>query len=221
MNHNAIIIGHRTLTGGDHAITPAELEKAVKGLLGSEPKRVKSLGPRISGQYDDIERRIYTLQSLEALTNFKVLSHEFGHAIDDMTGWLLSGSKPRDGGGPVSKIFGGLRNEKVLAELQDVYSTLRSGREGMKHLRGPEYFGYEPHQYPFEYVAEALRAYLTNPNYLKTVAPNTAELLRRGMNTHPTISKVLQLNSIGGAIIGTGILGAAATQADDKKYISL
>ncbi len=218
LNHDAVVIGHRTLTGGDHAITQKELENAIRGLLGSDPKRVATLGPRISGAYKDAAQRIYTLESLSALTNYKVLAHEFGHAIDHMSGWLLSGSAPRNGG-PVSKIFGGLRNEKVLAELQEVYSTLRSGREGMKHPRGPDYFGYEPQHYPFEYIAEAMRAYLTNPNYLKTVAPNTAELLRRSINSHPTIGKVLQLNSVGGAVVGTGIVGAAATQGGgEEKY---
>ena len=60
----------------------------------------------------------------------------------------------------------------------------------------PADFGYKPHQFREEYMAEALRAYLTNPNYIKTVAPQMAKRLRDYVNTHPQLSKIIQLNTV-------------------------
>jgi hypothetical protein len=48
-----------------------------------------------------------------------------------------------------------------------------------------------------EYVAEAIRAYLVNPNYLKTVAPKTAAAIRAAVNGHPRLSRILQFNTVG------------------------
>ena len=36
-----------------------------------------------------------------------------------------------------------------------------------------------------EYVAEAIRAYMADPNYIKTVAPKTAARIREFVNSNP------------------------------------
>jgi hypothetical protein len=48
-------------------------------------------------------------------------------------------------------------------------------------------------------MAEAIRAYIQDPNYLKTVAPKTAAAIRKAVNGNPRLSKAIQFNSLGEA----------------------
>jgi hypothetical protein len=53
-------------------------------------------------------------------------------------------------------------------------------------------------------MADAIRAYMADPNYLKTVAPKTAARIREFVNENPRLSKIIQFNSLaGGAVTGT------------------
>ena len=62
---------------------------------------------------------------------------------------------------------------------------------------------------------EAIRAYMTDPNYLKTVAPKTAARIREFVNSHPTLSKNIQFNSLAGPIAsGIGTESPPPTQAE-------
>ncbi len=45
---------------------------------------------------------------------------------------------------------------------------------------------------------------MTNPNYLKTVAPKTAERIREYVNKHPHVSKIIQFNALAGVIVSGG-----------------
>jgi hypothetical protein len=46
---------------------------------------------------------------------------------------------------------------------------------------------------------------MADPNYLKTVAPKTAAAIRAAVNAHPTLSKIIQFNSIAGLAAMNGI----------------
>lgn len=46
-------------------------------------------------------------------------------------------------------------------------------------------------------MAEAIRAYLANPNYLKTVAPDVAARIRSSVNANPELSPHIQFNANG------------------------
>jgi len=48
---------------------------------------------------------------------------------------------------------------------------------------------------PREYMAEAIRAYMADPNYIKTVAPQTAARIRQYVNSEPRLNHVIQFNS--------------------------
>jgi hypothetical protein len=54
-------------------------------------------------------------------------------------------------------------------------------------------------------MAEAIRAYLADPNYIKTVAPKTAAAIREAVNSNPRLSKILQFNTIAGLAAKNGI----------------
>jgi hypothetical protein len=58
-----------------------------------------------------------------------------------------------------------------------------------------------------EYLAEAIRAYLANPNYLKTVAPMTAASIRATVNENPRLRGIIQFDSGGDPLFGGGLLG--------------
>ncbi len=80
----------------------------------------------------------------------KVAGHEIGHVIDQVAGEI-----------PVT----GLN-----AELRQLYNTLQSGTERTRNLVEPKHWGYKGDEIPREYMAEAIRAYVTDPNSIKTVA---------------------------------------------------
>lgn len=46
-------------------------------------------------------------------------------------------------------------------------------------------------------MAEAIRAYMADPNYIKTVAPNVAARIRATVNDNPSLRDTIQFN-IGG-----------------------
>ncbi len=48
---------------------------------------------------------------------------------------------------------------------------------------------------------------MTNPNYMKTVAPRTAAAVRKLVNTHPELSKIVQFNSAIGVPAISGLAG--------------
>ena len=91
--------------------------------------------------------------------------------------------------------------------MKGVYNTLNTGRERTRQLTGPQHFRYKGDDISREYVAEAIRAYMADPNYLKTVAPNTAARIREFVNENPRLSKTIQFNSLaGGAVAGSPLL---------------
>jgi hypothetical protein len=74
----------------------------------------------------------------------------------------------------------------------------------------PEDAGYRGKDVSREYVAEALRAYTADPNYLKTVAPKTAATIRKFVNNNPRLNKVIQFNSVAVPV------GIGATNGDSS-----
>lgn len=120
----------------------------------------------------------------------RVLAHEVGHVIDELAGQI-----PTDG---------------LSRELAGVYNTLNTGVERATKLTGPKHLGYKGEDIPREYMAEAIRAYMADPNYLKTVAPKTAARIRQTVNVNPRINKTIQFNSPVAAALAAGGLGVAA-----------
>jgi hypothetical protein len=65
-----------------------------------------------------------------------------------------------------------------------------------------------------ELRAELLRAYMMDPNYLKSVAPNAAKSIRDSVNADPWLRKVVQFNALSPIAIGAG---AGAYSLDDPR----
>jgi hypothetical protein len=151
--------------------------------LGGEAGRLAKDTDRRSGQSD---YRLLWNRGLSPLQAERVIAHEVGHLIDDLAGRI-----PTTG---------------LNTELRQVYNTLNTGWERTRHLTGPQHLGYRGDDVPKELMAEALRAYMSNPNYLKTVAPRTAAAIREAVNSHPSLSRIVQLNSLAG-MLGAGGIG--------------
>jgi len=78
----------------------------------------------------------------------------------------------------------------------------------------PEMRGYRPHQVEVELWAEAIRAYIADPNSIKTVAPvapDVANAIRVAVNNNPKLKDVIQFNAmapVAGAGAMAGLLGS-------------
>jgi hypothetical protein len=70
---------------------------------------------------------------------------------------------------------------------------------------------------PRELWASAIHAYLTNPNYLKTVAPETAKAIRAAVNANSRLKDIIQFNGIAGLTAGAGAAsGDGQPNVDDQ-----
>lgn len=87
---------------------------------------------------------------------------------------------------------------------------MNTGEERTRLLSTPQtMFGYTADQAPSELMAEAIRAYMADPNYLKTVAPKTSAAIRAAVNGNPKLAPIIQFNSMAPWLAGAGGAGAA------------
>ena len=138
---------------------------------------------------DSPDRRIDYLHTLDERSAGRVVAHEFGHAIDEIAGEI-----PTEG---------------LNTEVRRLYNTLNTGQERTRNLTGPGAFRYGAEDIPREYMAEAIRAYMADPNSMKTVAPNTAARIRKHVNNNPRLNRFIQFNTLA----PFGAAGAAAMLA--------
>jgi hypothetical protein len=180
-----------TLQSGDRdSLAKAFMKKTAS--IGSGRQMQGSSG---ISKFDEYGRLIDILlhRRLHPLDRPKVYAHELAHAIDEFAGQL-----PTKG---------------LLDELKVIYNTLNNPKRTSDGLRAapgsmvtPETHGYKGGEVSREYAVEAIRAYLTNANYIKTVAPRTAAAIREFFNDHPFLSRIVQFNSLVAAPAATGLV---------------
>jgi hypothetical protein len=187
------VVGRRMVGGQDQAFPPAQLDSLAEALTGRVPenwpasKMGQNPGRTVLNRYTRQPEAIHLRDDLAADDAAKVLAHEVGHAIDD--------------------IAGNISTQGLSGELAGVYNTLlnrnrtRDGTDAAPWATPvrPEDFGYPPEEVAREYIVEAIRAYMADPNYLKTVAPETAKAIRAAVNPNPRLSKIIQFNSLAAA----------------------
>jgi hypothetical protein len=81
-------------------------------------------------------------------------------------------------------------------ELRVIYNDLNNPQTYGKKF-GPEQNRYSGPQVRDELVAEAVRAYMSDPNYMKSVAPETAARIREVVNSNPDLKHTIQFNASG------------------------
>lgn len=197
------VVGRNTLGGADRAFPPSQLNALAEALLGRPPQSVaKGDIPGIAGFLPGRSNsvgsagNIYLDRTVPSPERERALAHELGHALDYVTN-----SETR-----IPPRVGAHDNETKLLndEYGQVYHDLASPDDATRgearatwQQIGPQHFGYTPDQHDAEFLAEAFRAYLTDPNYMKDVAPTVAGRIRSYVNSNPDLSKIIQFNSGG------------------------
>jgi hypothetical protein len=204
------IAGRRMAGGNDEAIPPTQYDALATASIGAD---VTPVAPRVirgdSGRFVTTRVPVEDLRPGDAgydpyatggyVRKYQILvnralppgsqqvatAHELGHMVDE-----LSGQIPTQG---------------LSGELAPLYSTLTTGQERTTGLTRPTDLGYSRSEAPREQIAAAVQAYLTNPNYIKTVAPKTAAAIRAAVNGNPRLRDVIQFNGLAG-IAATGNL---------------
>lgn len=195
------VVGRNALGGPDRAFPSSQLDDLTEKLLGRSPQSVApgdipgiaAFGPGRTNQVGSAGN-LYVDRTLPSPTRERALAHELGHALDHITN-----SETR-----VPPRVGAHGNETNLLndEYGQIYHDLaspddasRGEARAARDRISPANFGYPTDQHDAEYLAEAFRAYMTDPNYMKTVAPTAAARLRSYVNAHPDLSKIIQFNS--------------------------
>lgn len=219
------VVGKRTVGGEDIAILPEEHAAITEAAIGQSytPVKARALGQGVAGKYVvapgtvGAERSILVLETLSKEAASKVEAHEMGHMIDDLAGKIVS----YDRVAPVRMID----QDGIKAELRWLYNDLNNPalqraraagqpveQSSSKVYRGvgPEQMGYKKRiEADRELMAEAIRAYMANPNYMKTVAPKTAARIRAYVNEHKDLKHIIQFNSVvgtAGGMAGAGTI---------------
>lgn len=184
-SNGPLLIGRGVLGGQDETIpqTQAAYDALAKALTGSisqrvapreiggDPGRLKKIVDWKTGQPS---YEVFLSNKLTEKQALRTHAHELGHAIDELAGQI-----PTEG---------------LVKELEFVYNALATGQERTRNLTRPKDIGYRPAEVPREMMAEAIRAYMADPNYIKTVAPRTAAAIRAAVNENPRLNKKIQFN---------------------------
>jgi hypothetical protein len=207
------VVSRRTLGGADEALAPAEIDAVAEKVLGHRPQVAPASSlPRGSvGVYDPSTRRVFVYKGLPAEAKDMVAAHEVAHGVNDLAGEFAGLNRPKmipvpkGAVGEIKTVYNDLNNSylaKARAQNPDVDPTKTYWGSGVTPEKT---FGYAKADAPAEYMAEAVRAYLADPNYIKTVAPNTAAAIRKAVNSNPRLSRTIQFNTIAGLAAMNGI----------------
>lgn len=182
-------MGRRVAGGADEALPATEFDAIAKEGTGRLPTTAPIPGNDVGrvafNPYSGRPEEVFLSNRLTADELAKVYGHEIGHVIDQ-----LAGEIPTKG---------------LSVELKALYNTLnnpnRAGAEAASWGRPftPEASGYKT-DVPREFMAEAIRAYMADPNYIKTVAPKTAAAIRAAVNANPAVSRIVQFNMSGSSL---------------------
>ena len=200
------VAGRRVGGGVDEAIPRGDSFR-IADLLGIRRGALPRSGPDLKGDAGRYiggpDRRLFVDQSLPPDKAARVFEHELGHGIDDLAMGVVGPGGSRIPTSGLSKELG-----RVYEDLNTA-GWFKPGR-GMT----PKGQGYSASHTDAELMAEAVRAYMRDPNYLKTVAPKTAARIREYVNANPNLNKTIQFNSLAPAA-GAGLLGAGLFASDD------
>ena len=197
------VAGRRTVGGADQGLSEREVAQMVEQLgigvhwdapLPVMPKN--AVGSFKPGSVQQI--KIAADAAPESVPN--IFAHEVGHAVHDRLPFSMTEKiNPR---GP---------------DFTRLYKEMNAPMTGrpIDARVSPETYGYtRAVDIDNEYWAEALRAYLQNPNYIKSRSPQLAKQLREMVEKSPVFRRVLQLNSAAPAAVGAGLLGGSLAPQD-------
>lgn len=191
---SALVVGRRVLGGMDQGARPQEYDALAAAIVGRaaslQPAKDmgRDFGRTLVNRYTGQPTDIYLRSGLREDQLQKVYAHELAEALI-----ARAGQMPTKG---------------ITDELKKIYNTLNNPNRSFGGAEAaswgkpttPEAYGYKGKDVQRESVAEAIRAYLDSPNYIKTEAPKTAAGIRKWFNAHPETSPIIQFNSIGAGL---------------------
>jgi hypothetical protein len=188
------VVGRRMAGEIDEPFPRWELDALAKALTGRRARTVPQhvLGENLAGGVRP-SGQIDLSADLTPLQRPRIYEHELGHIMDDA-------SRISDKG--------------LEQELVRVFNDLNNPYPDLFKVT-PELRGYPAAEVPREYMAEARRAYLANPNYIKTVAPNTAAAIRAAWNANPYLSRIIHLNSALAPVAAAGLLRSPEGESNE------
>ncbi len=153
----------------------------------------------------DYKKFITLADNLAPEDSAKVLAHEIAHSIDFKVQNIPTKGVQKE----LLTVYNDLNNLDFPQGSFQPRIVEYSGKEykypGKTKLLPSEIKGYPKKENPFELWAEAIRAYMVDPDYIKTVAPKVAKRIRKYVNTHPELKNIIQFNAF--APVGvTGLL---------------
>lgn len=184
------VAGRRRAGENDVGLTPSEVAEIAQSIGDVKFVSRKELPTRAVGSFLPTLNEIKIAADLSPQQLGIALSHELGHGIAE------SVKSPIKIDAPVS--------------ARKVYHDLRTGDTSVQmpgRFHSPEFDGYRKGEVPGELIAEMLRAYMMDPNYMKTVAPKGAAAIRESINADPWLSKIIQFNALPPVALGAGALG--------------
>lgn len=196
------VAGRNTVGGADRPISPAHYDAITKGLLGEAAQEIPqgsrpgNVGNTLFDTQSRLPFRVELVKGINKTQRPRVYGHEVGHVLDQFAMEIPTAGIERE----LYKLYNSLNNPIRTKGGNDAHPWSRR--------MTPQRMGYEEDARPRELIAEAMRAYMANPNYIKAEAPNVAKRLRSYVNAHPWIKKTIQLNSL-------GALGIIATEHDE------
>ncbi|MGD9739425.1 MAG: hypothetical protein AB7O56_09570 [Bauldia sp.] len=214
-----LVAGRRRAIGPDHPLSAAELAAGVETGTGTRPQIVarSQIGGddgRLDIAFDEAGYPtgyvvVRTADDLTAGERRHVTAHEWTHHLAYLSDPPLTHDEfwAMDWGIPSAEM-----TRIVEDQLYRIYQDGANPPGQPVAIQGPLDMGYPPAQVPQELWAEAGRAYLTNPNYIKTVAPDVAEVIRRRLS-----NGTIRFNSlVAPLLVGAPVLGALLPPPVDR-----
>lgn len=221
IHSDAVIVGRAVYGQPDISFSKENLDKVHRGLTGQDIAYTVMDNGRVVGYYRDSEdgenftpitmnSRYYQSGDKFKEAAIRAERHEMGHLFDDIIGTLNDSLNAV----PVD----------VLRGFYDIYNEQKNPYLGFERLRYPQasaddavpWNGFTPASLGYntvndetrglrdhtrrELYAEAVRAYLTDPNAMKAHYPEVAKYLRDMINTNPRLNKYLHLSDNSGNI---------------------
>lgn len=204
------VVGRNVVGGTDEAFPAAQLNALTEASTGALPKVIPAGKTDFGRTVLSVGGRPVSVELRAGMRPDKAImvhAHENGHVIDQIAGLVST--------------------KGISKELRGIYNTLNNPNRAAGGFEAapwgkpftPQALGYKGEEIPREYIVEAIRAYLTNPNYIKTVAPNTAKAIRNAVNAHPELSKIIQFNSFGGLGLFAPLAGSPLIEALKKQPV--
>lgn len=215
------IVGRRVAGGADEALPAAEFDAIATATTGS-PAAVlpqSALGRDVGrARFDRRSNKPLDIALSNKLTPEdlpKVYGHEIGHVIDQLAGEIPAVGDRTKVGSQLRQVYNDLNNPD-LAQRRANAGGKEVDISKSRNLRnyGPEDHGYSGKDVPRELWAEAIRAYMADPNYLKFAAPDVAAAIRKAAYAKPNSRKIIQFNSTGGTV-ASGLHGPAGATDEE------